>query len=117
MEVARPPRALARRPPRRRPVRLAPDRTDEGRPIFATSKERDDGPDDRSDDLDLHDQGTKAAPIDTHLSLCVADVDATVAALKAKGVAIASQPYEVCEGLRSASFRDPFGNTYHFCGK
>lgn len=61
--------------------------------------------------------GTKATPIDTGLSFFVADVDATVAALKKKGVTIRSQPHEVCEGLRSATFADPFGNAYHCCGK
>lgn len=57
------------------------------------------------------------APVDTHLCFKVESVDATVSALKAKGVKITTQPREVCEGIRAASFVDCFGNTWHFHGK
>lgn len=61
--------------------------------------------------------GQTATPVDTHLCFKVEDVDATVKALTARNVKITVQPREVCEGIRAASFVDPFGNTFHFHGK
>ncbi|MGE0712541.1 MAG: VOC family protein [Planctomycetota bacterium] len=66
----------------------------------------------------LHPAGAgQGAPIDTHLSLFVADVDASIAALAAKDVKITAQPRLVCEGVRSAAFADHAGNVFHLNGK
>lgn len=62
-------------------------------------------------------QGAAATPVDTRLCFKVESVDATWQALKARGVKLTTEPREVCEGIRSASFQDPFGNTWHFHGK
>jgi len=65
----------------------------------------------------LHGSKDPVAAVDTHLSFFVQDVDASLAALKAKGVTITKQPETVCEGTRCASFADPFGNQFHLTGK
>ena len=69
--------------------------------------------------LALHptDKGQTVAPTDTPLCFKVESVDATLQALRARGVKITCEPREVCEGIRSASFVDCFGNTFHFHGR
>lgn len=47
---------------------------------------------------------------ETGISFSVAKVDATLKALRTRGVTIVRKPVEVCPGQRYASFADPDGN-------
>lgn len=52
-----------------------------------------------------------------HLCLSVADVDATLAALRSRGVSIDRGPFVVAPIARKiAFFRDPWGNTFEIMG-
>ncbi len=72
-------------------------------------------------EIDLHaggcgDEATAAEPGSTHVAFAVADLDATYAALKARGVKL-SEIFSPCGGTRCASFEDLDGNCLGIEGK
>jgi catechol 2,3-dioxygenase-like lactoylglutathione lyase family enzyme len=68
-------------------------------------------------ELDLHGGRTKKAREgEFHVGFRVDDLDATVAALKARGVKV-GKIGSPCEGLRYAGFTDPDGNQLSVEGK
>lgn len=68
-------------------------------------------------EIDLHHgRDSKAEEHSASIGFRVADVDATVASLKSRGVKV-GKIFSPCGGLRCASFRDPDGNALSIEGR